>query len=255
MSTSTSALRVVITDDEAPARRRLEELLEDCSVSVPTEIVGEAANGVELIELLEDVAADLVLLDIRMPDMDGIEVAQHLLSLERPPSVIFTTAYDVYAVKAFEMYAVDYLLKPIRSQRLHDALKRVKRAAPPGQNVLRELATSARAHLSVNERGRVTLVPVNKILFMRAEQKYVCLKTENREYLIEESLAQLEQEFSDTFVRIHRNCLVSRANIESFERAGANGEGPWEVTLRGLSERLAVSRRQQHLIKQMGRSL
>ncbi len=251
MTTATPTLRVVITDDEDPARRRLKELLEDCALSVPSEIVGEASNGQDLLDLLEEVQADLILLDIRMPGMDGIEAAQHLLAMEKPPTVIFTTAYDAYAIKAFEMHAVDYLLKPIRLQRLHDALKRVKREAPLTQSVLQSLATDARSHICVSERGRLTLVPVNKILFMRAEQKYVCLRTEEREYLVEESLSKLEQEFSDTFVRVHRNCLVSRANIEGFERAGQDNDGQWEVSLRGLHERLPVSRRQQHVIKQL----
>ncbi len=251
MTQNLCVLRVVITDDEAPARRRLKELLDDCSESVPAQVVGEAANGQELIDLLETVPADLVLLDIRMPEMDGIEAAQHLLAMEKPPAVIFTTAFDVYAVKAFEMHAVDYLLKPIRLQRLHDALKRIKSEAPLTQNVLQSLAADARSHISVSERGRVTLVPVNKILYMRADQKYVCLKTQEREYLIEDSLSRLEQEFSDSFVRVHRNCLVSRVNIEGFERAGDDGDGQWEVTLRGIAERLPVSRRQQHVIKQL----
>ena len=251
MNQNLPALRVVITDDEGPARHRLKDLLEDCSESVPAEVVGEAASGHELIELLETVSADLVLLDIRMPGMDGIEAAQHLLSMEKPPAVIFTTAFDVYAVKAFEMHAVDYLLKPIRLQRLHDALKRIKRDAPLTHTVLESLATQARSHIPVCERGKVTLVPVNKILYMRADQKYVCLKTDEHEYLIEDSLSRLEQEFCDTFVRVHRNCLVSRADIAGFERAGDDGEGHWEVTLRGIAERLPVSRRQQHVIKQL----
>lgn len=247
MSTMTPPLRVVITDDEAPARRRLAELLEDCSASIPTEIVGEASTGRELIELLQDVTADLVLLDIRMPDMDGIEAARHLLALAHPPSVIFTTAFDVYAVRAFEMHAIDYLLKPIRLQRLHDALMRIRRTAPT-VDLLQEIAPQARSHIPVTERGRVALVQVDKILYMRAEQKYVCLKTPERDYLLEESLSKLEQEFSDSFVRVHRNCLVSRACIEGFERAE---EGQWQVKLRGLEETLPVSRRQQHVVRQI----
>lgn len=247
MSATVTPLRVVISDDEAPARRRLAELLEDCAASVPNEVVGEAATGTELLELLRDVPADLVLLDIRMPDMDGIEAARHLLASEHPPTVIFTTAYDAYAVQAFEMQAIDYLLKPIRLQRLHDALRRVKRAATETDPML-ALASQARSHIPVTERGRVALVQVDKILFMRAEQKYVCLKTAERDHLLEESLSKLEQEFSDSFVRVHRNCLVSRAHIEGFERTE---EGHWTVRLRGHDEPLPVSRRQQHVVKQI----
>ena len=129
MSKHPQALRVVIADDEAPARSRIRDLLEDCAGSFPIELAGEAANGRELLALLEETSADVVLLDIRMPEMDGLEVAQHMLKLPEPPSVIFTTAYNDHALKAFELHAVDYLLKPIRLRRLHDALTRVRAAA------------------------------------------------------------------------------------------------------------------------------
>ena len=170
------------------------------------------------------------------------------------PSVIFTTAYDAYALKAFELHAVDYLVKPIRLRRLHDALSRVRSITPLSLDVLQQLTPEPRRHLSVQERGRVLLVPVDKILFMRAELKYVTIRTAEREYLLEESLTRLEQEFRDQFVRIHRSCLVARDHVESFERGGEGGaESGWVVKLRGLDERLPVSRRQQHVIKEFGR--
>jgi len=136
-------------------------------------------------------------------------------------------------------------------QRLHDALKRVQAVKPVLTDLMQDIVTPARSHIPVSERGRVSLVQVDKILFMRAEQKYVCLKTLEREHLLEESLSRLEQEFSDSFVRVHRNCLVSRAHILSFEREGAMGDGQWLVRLRGLEAALPVSRRQQHVIKQL----
>ncbi|MBM3394742.1 MAG: LytTR family transcriptional regulator [Betaproteobacteria bacterium] len=136
-------------------------------------------------------------------------------------------------------------------QRLHDALKRVQAVKPVLTDLMQDIVTPARSHIPVSERGRVSLVQVDKILFMRAEQKYVCLKTLEREHLLEESLSRLEQEFSDSFVRVHRNCLVSRAHILSFEREGAMGDGQWPVRLRGLEAALPVSRRQQHVIKQL----
>jgi len=248
------ALRVAIADDEAPARSRIRDLLEDCAASFALEVVGEAANGRALIELLQRTPADVVLLDIRMPEMDGIEAAQHIQKLADPPSVIFTTAYDVYALKAFELHAVDYLLKPIRLRRLHEALARVRSITPLSLDVLQEIAPDARQHLSVQERGRLILVPVEKILFMRAELKYVTIRTAEREHLLEESLTRLEQEFGEKFVRIHRSCLVAREHIESFERGGEEGgESGWVVKLRGLEERLQVSRRQQHVMKEFGR--
>jgi len=204
------SLRIVIADDEAPARSRIRDLLEDCAATFALEVVGEAANGRALIDLLQRTPADVVLLDIRMPEMDGIEAAQHIQKLPDPPSVIFTTAYDAYALKAFELHAVDYLLKPIRLRRLHDALTRVRSITPLSLDVLQQLTPEARRHLSVQERGRLVLVPVEKILFMRAELKYVTIRTAEREHLLEESLTRLEQEFHEKFVRIHRSCLVAR---------------------------------------------
>jgi two-component system response regulator AlgR len=248
------SLRIVIADDEAPARSRIRDLLEDCAATFALEVVGEAANGRALIDLLQRTPADVVLLDIRMPEMDGIEAAQHIQKLPDPPSVIFTTAYDAYALKAFELHAVDYLLKPIRLRRLHDALTRVRSITPLSLDVLQQLTPEARRHLSVQERGRLVLVPVEKILFMRAELKYVTIRTAEREHLLEESLTRLEQEFHEKFVRIHRSCLVARDHIESFERGGEEGgESGWVVKLRGLDERLPVSRRQQHVMKEFGR--
>jgi len=248
------ALRVVIVDDEAPARSRLRDLLEDCAASLALHVVGEAASGGELLELLQDTRADVVLLDIRMPEMDGIEAATHLQKLSEVPSIIFTTAYDSYALKAFELHAVDYLVKPIRLRRLHDALSRARAITPLSLDVLEQLQPEPRRHLSVQERGRVILVPVDKILYMRAELKYVTIRTAEREYLLEESLVRLEEEFRGRFVRIHRSCLVARDHIDRFERAAEDGsEGGWSVVLRGLDQRLPVSRRQQHVIKEFGR--
>jgi two-component system, LytTR family, response regulator AlgR len=249
------ALRVVIADDEAPARSRIRDLLEDCAGSFPIELAGEAANGRELLALLEETSADVVLLDIRMPEMDGLEVAQHMLKLPDPPSVIFTTAYNEHALKAFELHAVDYLLKPIRLRRLHDALTRARAITPLRLDVLQQITPDARTHLSVLERGKVLLIPVAEILYLRAELKYVTIRTAAREHLLEESLSKLEQEFSEQFVRIHRSCLVAKAHITGFEKEGGEGETGWVVTLAGLDEKLPVSRRQQHIVKEMGRNV
>jgi two-component system response regulator AlgR len=213
---ATQALRVLVVDDEAPARNRLRDLLGDCALKMPLEIVGEAENGRRALELLPACHADVVLLDIRMPEIDGIEVAQHLQKLENPPAVIFTTAYDAYALKAFEVHAIDYLLKPIRVARLLEALERARAIAPLKADVLQELRSEGRSHLSVNERGR--------------------------------------------FVRIHRNCLVAKEAIRGFERgvvadADGEGEGGWAVVLNHVAEKLPVSRRQQHIVREFGRIL
>ncbi len=145
-------LRVMVVDDEAPARNRLIDLLHDSMEKIPVQLAGEASNGLEALELLQTGHTDVVLLDIRMPQMDGIELAQHLLKLPVPPAIIFTTAYDVYAIQAFELHAVDYLLKPIRQTRLQEALMRVGTTQPILQEVLQKIRPKPRTHLSVHER-------------------------------------------------------------------------------------------------------
>jgi len=249
-------LRVLIVDDEAPARNRVRDLLSDCALKMPLEIAGEAQNGKRALAMLPECEANVVLLDIRMPEMDGLEVAQHLQTLDAPPAVIFTTAYDAYALKAFEVHAVDYLLKPIRLGRLFEALSHVRAVTPLRVDVLRKLKREARTHLSVNERGRIHLIPVAEIAFFKAEVKYVTVRTAEREFLTEESLARLEQEFLGRFVRVHRNCLVAREAIEGFERAtGDDGDGHWVVVMKNIAEKLAVSRRQQQIVRELGKLL
>lgn len=244
-------LTVFVVDDEAPARKRLMELLADCNSQIPLECVGEASNGVEALEKMAELQPDVVLVDIRMPQMDGIELARHLRKLPNPPAIIFTTAYDTYAVKAFELHAMDYLLKPIRLGRLYDALSHARNAIPPSIEVLQELLPEPRKNLSIHERGKIVLIPVEEVLYLRAEQKYVTVRTTEREYLIEESLSMLEKEHAARFVRIHRNCLVARQAIEGFEKVtdSENGESHWTVRLKGLEEKLPISRRQQYIVK------
>jgi two-component system response regulator AlgR len=247
-------LRVLIVDDEAPARRRLRELLDDCAGALPLAVVGEAASGQEAIGLLQAATADLVLTDIHMPGMDGIELARHLLKLAQPPVVIFTTAYNEHAVQAFDVSAVDYLMKPVRMQRLLAALQKVPRLRPVSVSKLDELPASARRFLSVTERSRVVLVPVDEIVYLKAELKYITIRTSEREFLLEESLTRLETEFGQRFVRVHRNCLVSREFIRGFERCVSDdGDAHWEVLLKGMAETLPVSRRQQFIVREIGR--
>ena len=243
-------LAVFVVDDELPARNRIKELLTDCAEQLPLEVIGEAGNGVEALDKLAGTHADVVLMDIRMPQMDGIELAQHLNKLPKPPVVIFTTAYDAYAIKAFELHAIDYLLKPIRLGRLFDALSHARTAVPIRTEVLQELIPEPRKNLSIHERGRIMLIPIEDVLYLRAELKYITVRTAEREYLIEEPLAALEKEFAARFVRIHRNCLIAKDAIEGFERGGDEGESGWMVKLKGLDELLAISRRQQHIVKE-----
>lgn len=245
MNMPSRPLRVFVVDDEAPARARLKALLADIGADCPNALVGEADSGalaLERLALLGD-TVDVVLVDIRMPGMDGIDLAVHLAAREPGPALIFTTAYDQYAVKAFDLNAADYLLKPVRAQRLQAALDkaRERRSAVAAS---RRLRPEGRRQLACSERGRILLVAVADILFLRADQKYVCAHTPAREYLLEESLVQLEQEFGQTFIRIHRNCLVAREAISGFEKAPDGAESQWLVCLNGLAEKLPVSRRQ-----------
>ena len=247
-------LRVLIVDDEAPARRRLRELLDDCTAAVPLRVVGEAASGRVALSLLGSTPADLVLTDVHMPDMDGIELARHLLKLPAPPLLIFTTAYHEHAIAAFEVHAIDYLVKPVRVQRLLSALDKVPRLRPLSDTKLDRLPSAARRFLSVTERSRVVLVPIEEIVYLKAELKYITIRTADREYLLEESLTRLEDEFGARFVRVHRNCLVAREAIRGFERrVSADGDAHWEVLLRGVTEALPVSRRQQYIVREIGR--
>ncbi len=255
-------LKILLVDDEPPARARLRQLLEDCSQQVALQIVGEAAAGAAAIELLDRTQPDVVLLDIHMPGMNGLEVARHIASRAAPPAVIFVTAFDAHALQAFEVQALDYLMKPVQADRLVAALARAQRLTPNEprlEHVARSL-NSQRTHLTVSERGRMILVPVDDIVYLRAEMKYVTIRTPTREHLTEESLTSLEQEFGDRFVRIHRNALVARRAILGFQRVkggadndGDVGEGHWEVLLKDLSERLPISRRQWPLVKSAAR--
>jgi two-component system, LytTR family, response regulator AlgR len=243
-------LKIIIADDESPARNRLRDLLGDIANA---EVVAEAHNGKEAIELAILHTPDLLLLDIRMPLMDGIEAAQHAQKLEHPPKIIFTTAYDTYAIRAFDLNAIDYLLKPIRLERLESAINKVHALNPAQIDAIKPMQT-ARSHVSIHERGRVILIPIEDIVYFRAEQKYTTVRTIAREYLLEESLTQLENEFSEQLMRLHRNCLVAKQFIVGFEKQSQQNElgqteQQWVATLRGVPETIAVSRRQQHLIK------
>ncbi len=232
-------LKILIVDDEPPARERLRSLLVEIA---EMEVVGEAVNGQQSLARTHELAPDVVLLDVRMPGMDGIEVARHLNALEEPPAVIFTTAFDEYAVNAFEAHAVGYLLKPIRKEKLAAALERAGRLTRPQ---LQKIAAAAgndkrRTHIAARRREGLRLIPLEDVQFFFAEQKYTTVRHVNGEDLIEDSLRALEEEFNETFVRIHRNALVSIRYLERIER---NAEGQYFVRLRGCEAPLQVSRR------------
>lgn len=282
IASAPSPIRILIVDDEAPARKRLSDLLDDCRAALPLTLVDEASNGLEALTILDKGGVDIVLSDIRMPGMDGIELAQHLSRMDEAntPKIIFTTAYDEYAVRAFELNAVDYLLKPIKQERLLAALKKAAVLKPAQADAIADAAHSRRKHLSIHERGRVMLVPIEDVLYLKAELKYLTVRTASKEYLLEESLTRLEEEFKGMFTRIHRNCLVMTSAITGFERinvpsiaaqkagtsvapttpvdsededaTSTNGglTHQWVCNVRGIAERLPVSRRQQHVIRE-----
>ena len=229
-------MRLLIVDDEAPARERLRSLLKE---QPGMEVVGEAVNGREALELWERTQADVVLLDIRMPVMDGLETARHLAALEKPPAVIFTTAYSEFAVEAFDAHAVAYLLKPVRAEKLVAALANASRV---NRVQLTQLAAGApaRRHICAKLRDRLHVVPVENVLCFIADQKYVTVCHTGGELLIDESLKDLEQEFAGRFLRVHRNALVAVAQVERLEKDEA---GHLQVYLRGRAEPLEVSRR------------
>lgn len=263
--------RILIVDDEAPARARLTTLLSDIAEECPHQLVGEASQAQQALDRIAELTPDLVLLDVQMPGMTGIELAAHLAQhRETAPAIVFVTAYDEYALKAFEVHALDYLMKPVRASRLADAIRRVIALRPNAEARKQSITDVAaalqapRRHFSVQERGRVLLVPVREVLYLKAEAKYVTLRTREREYLLEGALSALEQEFAAQFIRVHRNALVARDAIAGVERgvqladAEEDGEGgkvqeSWQVMLRGIDDRLPISRRQWPAVKALVR--
>jgi two-component system response regulator AlgR len=204
--------------------------------------VGEAGNGQEALKLSDELKPDVVLLDIRMPGMDGVEAARHLADFETPPAVIFTTAYDQYALDAFETQAVGYLLKPVRREKLERALQAATRPTRAQLAKLAKVSPAAarRSHIAVRTREGLKLLPVEEIRAFIADQKYTTIRHPDGEHLIEESLRSLEDEFEPDFVRIHRNSLVALRHIEAVERVA---DGGYAVRLRGNADLLTVSRR------------
>jgi two-component system response regulator AlgR len=234
-------LRALIVDDEAPARARLRRMLQELG---EVAVVGEAATGLEALEHCALLDPDVVLLDVRMPGMDGVEAARHLAALEDPPAVIFTTAYDEYALQAFETQAVGYLVKPVRREKLARAIRHAARVAAPQLIRLADQSQlgKRRSQVCARRGSEFKLVPVEDILFFAADQKYVTMRHRGGTELIDESLRALADEFAPDFVRIHRNSLVARQHVRAIEKAP---EGHFMVLLKDCYEALPVSRRHQ----------
>jgi two-component system, LytTR family, response regulator AlgR len=230
-------MKVVIADDEPLARERLRMLL----ASQPdVQIVAEAGDGREALHACAEHAPDMVLLDIAMPGIDGLEAARHLAAFEPRPAVVFCTAYDAHALSAFDAAAVDYLVKPVRLERLQAALERVRTFTAGRDNGRGEPAGKRRTHLCARLRGSLRLIPIEDVHYLQAEEKYVVVHHARGEDLIEESLKALEEEFADRFLRIHRNCLVSRHEMVELRR---DPDGHVHAILRHGKQPLEVSRR------------
>lgn len=231
-------MHVLIVDDETLARLRLRTLLEDMAGSLPSLSWTDAADADTALAVLRSRPADVVLLDIHMPGRDGLKLASALKSLPQPPEVIFVTAHAEHALQAFELQALDYLTKPVRRERLLAALQRVSpKVAPPA---------AAEPVLVVSDRGRVLRLPVREVLYLKAEQKYVTLRTEAHSYVLDDSLNDLEQRLGEAFIRVHRNALVAVQAVRALEQRANAEEGSegWAVRVAPLDEWLAVSRRQ-----------
>ena len=230
-------MKVVIADDEPLARERLRALLAD---EPGVQVVAEAGDGHATLHACAEHHPDMVLLDISMPGIDGLETARHLAAYEPRPAVVFCTAYDAHALSAFEAAAIDYLMKPVRAERLAAALERARTFIAGRANAAPAVATQARRVLCARLRGGLRLVPVEDILYLQAEEKYVVVHHLRGEDLIEESLRSLEDEFSGRFIRIHRNCLIARDRLQEVRRTPA---GQVQAVLRDVAQPLEISRR------------
>lgn len=238
-------MKILIVDDEQLARQRLKDMILEFDSS---HLILEANNGLTALTLVEKDSPDVILLDIRMPVMDGLETALHLTHIEKAPAIIFTTAYQDHAIEAFEVHAVDYLLKPIRRERLEAALQRSQIINRAAITALRDNPDrpSSRSHLSTTNYGKIELIPVAEIRYLKAEQKYVVVGWSGKESLLDESLKSLETEYPDRFLRIHRNALIAPKSIVSLEK---DKDGSFFLHLKDVENGLPVSRRHLHKVR------
>lgn len=240
-------LKVLVVDDESLARMRLRTLLSGC-LAPGADVLGEAANAVEAMTALQRERFDLVLLDVHMPGTDGVVLARNIAALPDPPAVVFVTAHAEHAVQAFEVNAVDYLTKPVRLERLQQSLQKTERLMQSRQA---QSTTLIEKVLLIQDRGRTERVPVNEVLYLKAELKYITVRTAGRSYILDGSLSELEDKYAAHFMRIHRNALIARRAVRALEKHYDPEEGDgWAVRLNGVSELLAVSRRQLSAVRE-----
>ena len=248
------SLRVLLVDDEDLARFRLRGLVNECPAPKAS-VAGEAASATQALVWLAGHPCDVVLLDIAMPGRDGTQLAAELRSRPDAPAVVFVTAHAQHALKAFDLDAVDYLTKPVRRERLYAALQRVAQrlaVAPAPASALAE----EQPVIVVSDRGRVVRVPLSEVLYLKAELKYVTLRTADRSHVLDESLSDLQERLGERFLRVHRNALVARSAVRALQRRVMPGEGDeeggesWAVCMAPVDEWLAVSRRQVAAVRE-----
>ena len=240
-------LRVLLVDDESLARARLRVLLADCRAP-SADVLAEAATAVQAITAIRQQAFDVILLDVRMPGMDGVQLAQAIASMPEAPAVVFVTAHAEHAVQAFEVQAVDYLTKPVRLERLQQALQKVERLAQINIGLQPDLIGEV---LIIQDRGRTERVPLAEVLYLKAELKYITVRTATHSYIFDGALSELEEKYAAHFMRVHRNALIARRAVRALVKHfdAEEGEG-WAVRLSGIDELLAVSRRQLSAVRE-----
>ncbi|PHS20473.1 MAG: DNA-binding response regulator [Kangiella sp.] len=238
-------MKILVVDDEPLAQQRLKLLLTefDCVSSVKT-----ANNGLQAIEACQLSKPDVVLMDIRMPAMDGLEASNHISQMDDAPAIIFTTAYDEYALEAFNVNAIDYLLKPVRRQKLEEAILKASSLNQAQLNAIKSQQEPGRSHISTKISGNIKLIPINDIIYFQADQKYVTVMHINGETIIEDTLKELQVEFAETFIRVHRNALIAKDYISGLYR---DGEGHSYITLKDLGTKLEISRRHLSEVKKL----
>jgi two-component system response regulator AlgR len=241
-------LKILLVDDETLARDRLKRLLED---DVEHEVVGEAANGIEAVRICAELQPDLVLLDIRMPGMDGLEAARHFLELDAPPGVIFCTAYEEHAIQAFDLQAVGYLLKPVRRENLLKALAQSVRLNRVQLAALQKEG-NIRSHISARTHKGLELIPIQEVRYFQADQKYVTVRHGDGEVITDETLRELEDEFRGRFLRVHRSALVAKEHIEGLVK---DDNGQMCIRLRAINDLIEVSRRHLPAVRRILKAL
>jgi len=240
-------MKILVVDDESLARARLCRFIETAELG---DVVCQAQNGIEAIEAVERFAPDVVLMDIQMPAMDGLEAAQHLSQLDTPPAIIFITAYDEYALQAFDVQAVGYLLKPVRLENLKAALSKLKKINKVQANAINN--SPSRSHISAKTHQGLELIPIENVILFRADHKYISVFHKLGELLIDEPLKELEDEFPNEFIRVHRNALVAIKSISGFEK---QDDGGYALRLTGFDEPIPISRRHVTAVRKLVKAL